>query len=73
MTITKNMIKKRITVLDSDIQKARQKMSELEQQKIESVALLNALMGAKQQCDNFLQEIDNVEPEVVSDSSDVDK
>ena len=66
------MIKKIITVLDSDIQKARQKMSDLEQQKIESMALLNALMGAKQQCDNFLQEIDNVEPEV-SDSSDVDK
>ena len=73
MTITKSMIQKRITVLDSDIQKARQKMSELEQQKIESVALLNALMGAKQQCDNFLQELDHVGPEVVSDSSDVDK
>ena len=73
MNITKSMIQKRITVLDSDIQKARQKMSELEQQKIESVALLNALMGAKQQCDNFLQEVDNVGPEVVSDSSDVDK
>ena len=72
MTITKSMIKKRITVLDSDIQKARQTMSELEQQKTESVALLKALMGAKQQCDNFLQELDNVEPEV-SDSSDVDK
>ena len=72
MTITKSMIQKRITVLDSDIQKARQKMSDLEQQKIESMALLNALMGAKQQCDNFLQELDNVEPEV-SDSSDVDK
>jgi len=73
MNITKSMIQKRITVLDSDIQKARQKMSELEQQKIESVALLNALMGAKQQCDNFLLELDNVGPEVVSDSSDVDK
>ena len=73
MNITKSMIQERITVLDSDIQKARQKMSELEQQKIESVALLNALMGAKQQCDNFLQELDNVGPEVVSDSSDVDK
>tara|TARA_B100000768_G_scaffold163838_1_gene165362 strand:+ start:1327 stop:1530 length:204 start_codon:yes stop_codon:yes gene_type:complete len=67
------MIQKRITVLDSDIQKSRQKMSELEQQRIESVALLNALMGAKQQCDNFLQDLDNVEPELVSDSSDVDK
>ena len=73
MNITKSMIQKRITVLDSDIQKSRQKMSELEQQKIESVALLNALMGAKQQCDNFLQDLDNVEPELVSDSSDVDK
>ena len=58
MNITKSMIQKRITVLDSDIQKSRQKMSELEQQKIESVALLNALMGAKQQCDNFLQELE---------------
>ena len=73
MNITKSMIQKRITVLDSDIQKSRQKMSELEQQRIESVALLNALMGAKQQCDNFLQDLDNVEPEVVSDSSDVVK
>ena len=72
MNITKSMIQKRITVLDSDIQKSRQKMSELEQQRIESVALLNALMGAKQQCDSFLKQIDNVEPEVVSDSSDVD-
>ena len=73
MNITKSMIQKRITVLDSDIQKSRQKMSELEQQKIESIALLNALMGSNQQCDNFLQELDNVGPEVVSDSSDVDK
>ena len=70
--ITKNMIEKRLNVLDSDISNVRKKISELEQQKLESVALLNALMGAKQQCDSFLQEIDNVEPELVSDSSDVD-
>ena len=67
MNITKSMIQKRITVLDSDIQKSRQKMSELEQQRIESVALLNALMGAKQQCDNFLLELDNVDNLLVSD------
>ena len=71
--ITKSMIEKRLNVLDSDISNVRKKISELEQQKLESVALLNALMGAKQQCDNFLQEIHNVEPELVSDSSDVDK
>jgi chaperonin cofactor prefoldin len=70
--ITKSMIEKRLNVLDSDISNVRKKLSELEQQKLESVALLNALMGAKQQCDSFLQEIDNVEPELVSDSSDVD-
>ena len=71
--INKDDIEKRLTVLDSDISNVRKKISELEQQKLESVALLNALMGAKQQCDNFLQEIHNVEPELVSDSSDVDK
>ena len=70
--ITKSMIEKRLKVLNSDIENTRKKISELEQQKLESVALLNALMGAKQQCDNFLQQIDNVEPELVSDSSDVD-
>ena len=70
--INKVDIEKRLTVLDSDISNVRKKISELEQQKLESVALLNALMGAKQQCDSFLQEIDNVEPELVSDSSDVD-
>ena len=70
--IDKDAIEKRLNVLDSDISNVRKKLSELEQQKLESVALLNALMGAKQQCDSFLQEIDNVEPELVSDSSDVD-
>jgi len=71
--IQKSMIDKRITVLEVDIEKTRKRLSELEQQRIESVALLNALMGAKQQCDNFLQDLDDVEPELVSDSSDVDK
>ena len=71
--IDKDAIEKRLNVLDSDISNVRKKLSELEQQKLESVALLNALMGAKQQCDNFLQDLDNVEPELVSDSSDVDK
>ena len=70
--ITKNMIDERINVLNSDIENTRKKISELEQQKTESVALLNALMGAKQQCDSFLKQIDDVEPEMVSDSSDVD-
>ena len=71
MNITKSMINKRIAVLDSDIQKSRQKMSELEQQRIEMVGMLNALNGAKQQCQNFLKEFSDDEPEA-SDSSDVE-
>ena len=71
--ITKDTIAERRTKLESDIEVLRQKLQNLENQRIEAVGLVNALTGALQQCDEFLRQIDNVEPEVVSDSSDVDK
>ena len=70
--ITKDNIAERRTKLESDIEVLRQKLQNLEKQRIEAVGLVNALTGALQQCDEFLRQIDNVEPEVVSDSSDVD-
>ena len=70
--ITKDTIVERRTKLESDIEVLRQKLQNLEKQRIEAVGLVNALTGALQQCDEFLKQIDNVEPEVVSDSSDVD-
>ena len=70
--INNDIIQERITVLDADIIKVRQKLAELEQQRLENLALLNAITGSKQQCDNFLKDLDTIEPEVVSDSSDVD-
>jgi|TARA_R110000744_G_scaffold80172_2_gene157368 hypothetical protein len=70
--ITKDTIAERRTKLESDIGVLRQKLQNLENQRIEAVGLVNALTGALQQCDEFLRQIDNVEPEVVSDSSDVD-
>ena len=70
--ITKNMIEERIIVLNTDIQNVNTKLKDLEQQRIENVGLLNALTGAKQQCDNFLNEFHN-EKEPYGSESDVDK
>ena len=59
-------------VLMEDIQLVKQRLAEHEQKKTEDTALVNALTGALQQCDVFLKEYDE-EPELVSDSGDVDK
>jgi len=70
--IDENKIKTRIQVLNGDVQKVQKDMQTLEQKKAETTALLNALLGAKQQCESFLQEFNNDEPEIVSDSGDVE-
>ena len=69
--IDEDKIKTRIQVLDSDVQKVQKDLQTMEQKKAESTALLNALLGAKQQCESFLQEINNDEPDDNSDSGDV--
>ena len=68
--ITKSMIEDRILVLNTDIEKVNIKLRDLEQQRIENVGLLNALTGAKQQCDSFLNEFNN-EKEPSGSESDV--
>ena len=68
--ITKSMIEERIIVLNTDIDKVNIKLRDLEQQRIENIALLNALTGAKQQCDSFLNEFNN-EKEPSGSESDV--
>ena len=70
--ITKESIEERKEVLLKDIQLVKQRLTEYEQKKMEDTALVNALTGALQQCDVFLKEYDD-EPDLVSDSSDVDK
>ena len=69
--IDKDTIENRLVVLDEDIAKVRQNIQNLEQQKVEAMGMLNALTGAKQQCQSFLQDLNNDEPEA-SDSSDVE-
>ena len=70
--ITKESIEERKQVLLNDIQTVKQRLTEYEQKKVEDTALVNALTGALQQCDVFLKEYDD-EPELVSDSGDVDE
>ena len=69
--IDKNAIEQRIVVLDEDITKVQSNLKALEQQRIETVGILNALTGAKQQCQSFLNAFSNDEPEA-SDSGDVE-
>ena len=71
MSLNKDTIEKRIAILEEDIAKVQQNIKALEQQKIETIGMLNALTGAKQQCQSFLNEFNNDEPEA-SDSSDVE-
>ena len=67
MAITREIIEERKNVLMNDMNYARQRVAEYDKKKQEDIALLNALTGAVQQCENFLQELDNEEPEMASD------
>ena len=50
-------IKDRMTVLEEDIKKVNEQLTELEKNKVDALAMLNALSGAKQQCTHFLEQI----------------
>ena len=57
--VNEDTIKKRIAALDSDIKVMTNTIQEIDAKKQEAIANLNALHGAKQQCESFLKEIDN--------------
>ena len=57
--LNEDTIKKRIAALESDIKVMTNTIQELDAKKQEAIANLNALHGAKQQCDSFLRELDN--------------
>ena len=67
MSITRENIEERRNVLMNDMNAAKQRIAEHDKGKQEDIALLNALTGAVQQCENFLQELDNEKPEMASD------
>ena len=55
--LNEDTIKKRIAALESDIKVMTNTIQELDAKKQEAIANLNALHGAKQQCDSFLREL----------------
>ena len=57
--VNEKTIKKRIAALESDIKVMTNTIQELDAKKQEAIANLNALHGAKQQCDSFLKELHN--------------
>ena len=61
------IITKRKEVIAKDIETVRSRLIEYDKGKEKDTALLNALIGAFQQCDAFAKELDNDTPEEESD------
>ena len=57
--VNEDSIKKRIAALESDIKTMTNTIQEIDAKKQEAIANLNALHGARQQCESFLKELDN--------------
>ena len=56
-----DVINARREELVEDLNKVRLRQEEIEKAKIENIALQNALTGAVQQCDDFLNKLNNEE------------
>ena len=57
--LNEQSIKDRLEVLENDIKKVSEQMVSLDKQKSDAIAMLNALNGAKQQCQSFLNDLNN--------------
>ena len=66
-TLTVGNINERKEVLVQDINMVKTRIVECEQKVVEDKATLNALLGAFQQCDAFLKELDDDTPKKESD------
>ena len=66
-TLTVDNINDRKEVLVQDINMVKTRIVEYEQKVVEDKATLNALLGAFQQCDAFLKELDDDTPKEESD------
>ena len=60
----------KIKVLDEDIQKVNELLVKLEKDKVNALATMNALQGAKSQCVTFIKELHNDEEQSSGSSDD---
>ena len=67
MTVSVEVISSRKDQLENEIVTVKQRLVEYDRKKTEDVALVNALQGALQQCDFFLKEFSNEQPEMAGD------
>ena len=70
VTIELDNLENKIKVLDEDIQKVNDRLVELERDKVKTIATMNALQGAKQQCVNFIKELHDDEDQSNGSSDD---
>ena len=59
MKIDKKYLEERIKALGSDVQIVQGQIQEIDKKRLDTVAQLNALHGAKQQCESMLKELHN--------------
>ena len=69
MSLIEKQIVKRKEILLKDLEQQQNNVQVLENQKIEAIALVNALTGAIQQCDQFLNELNNASSDVENNES----
>ena len=68
--IDKDNLEEKIKVLDGDIQKVSDRLVELEREKVNTLATMNALQGAKSQWQTLIKELHNDEDQSSGSSDD---
>ena len=68
--IDKDNLEEKIKILDEDIQKVNELLVKLEKDKINALATMNALQGAKSQYQTLIKELHNDEDQSSGSSDD---
>ena len=59
MSVNKNRLDQQVKQLENDVVTLKNQVAECDKKKLELIANLNATLGAKQQCELFLEELNS--------------